>query len=168
LLSDYSKGFEKALAGVQHQLDKLLNEWLIITSYRDKFNTIINYMIQLDFNKTGGLIPAIAQDYATGEILMLAYMNQEAFDATLSSGKATYYSRSRQTLWIKGETSGNVQRVKEIRIDCDDDTILLKVEQLGGAACHTGHRSCFYKKLENGSIRVIGEPMFDPKEVYKK
>jgi len=125
-------------------------------------------MIQLDFKKTGGLIPAIAQDYATGEILMLAYMNQEAFDATLSSGKATYYSRSRQTLWIKGETSGNVQRVKEIRIDCDDDTILLKVEQLGGAACHTGHRSCFYKKLENGSIRVIGEPMFDPKEVYKK
>jgi phosphoribosyl-AMP cyclohydrolase len=125
-------------------------------------------MIQLDFNKTGGLIPAIAQDYATGEILMLAYMNQEAFDATLSSGKATYYSRSRQTLWIKGETSGNVQRVKEIRIDCDDDTVLLKVEQLGGAACHTGHRSCFYKKLENGSIRVIGEPMFDPKEVYKK
>jgi phosphoribosyl-AMP cyclohydrolase len=125
-------------------------------------------MIQLDFNKTGGLIPAIAQDYATGEILMLAYMNQEAFDTTLASGKATYYSRSRQTLWIKGETSGNVQRVKEIRIDCDDDTVLLKVEQLGGAACHTGHRSCFYKKLENGSIRVIGEPMFDPKEVYKK
>ena len=125
-------------------------------------------MIQLDFKKTGGLIPAIAQDYATGEILMLAYMNQAAFDATLTSGKATYYSRSRQTLWTKGETSGNVQRVKEIRIDCDDDTVLLKVEQLGGAACHTGHRSCFYKKLENGSIRVIGEPMFDPKEVYKK
>ena len=125
-------------------------------------------MIQLDFKKTGGLIPAIAQDYVTGEILMLAYMNQEAFDATLSSGKATYYSRSRQTLWIKGETSGNVQQVKEIRIDCDDDTVLLKVEQLGGAACHTGHRSCFHKKLENGSIRVIGEPMFDPREVYNK
>jgi phosphoribosyl-AMP cyclohydrolase len=125
-------------------------------------------MIRLDFKKTGGLIPAIAQDYATGEILMLAYMNQEAFEATLSSGKATYYSRSRQTLWIKGETSGNVQRVKEIRIDCDDDTVLLKVEQIGGAACHTGHHSCFYKKLESGSIRVIGEPMFDPKEVYKK
>ncbi len=125
-------------------------------------------MIQLDFKKTGGLIPAIAQDYATGEILMLAYMNQEAFDATLSSGKATYYSRSRQTLWVKGETSGNVQRVKEIRIDCDDDTVLLKVEQIGGAACHTGHRSCFHKTLENGSIRVIGEPLFDPKEVYQK
>jgi phosphoribosyl-AMP cyclohydrolase len=125
-------------------------------------------MIQLDFKKTGGLIPAIAQDYASGEILMLAYMNQEAFDVTLTSGKATYYSRSRQTLWTKGETSGNVQRVKEIRIDCDDDTVLLKVEQLGGAACHTGHRSCFYKKLKNGSIRVVGEPMFDPKEVYNK
>jgi phosphoribosyl-AMP cyclohydrolase len=125
-------------------------------------------MIQLDFKKTGGLIPAIAQDHATGEILMLAYMNQKAFEATLSSGKATYYSRSRQTLWIKGETSGNVQLVKEIRLDCDNDTVLLKVEQLGGAACHTGHRSCFFKKIENGSIRVIGEPMFDPKEVYKK
>ena len=125
-------------------------------------------MIQLDFKKTGGLIPAIAQDYTTGEILMLAYMNQEAFDATLSSGKATYYSRSRQTLWVKGETSGNVQQVKEIRIDCDDDTVLLKVKQLGEAACHTGHRSCFYKKIENGFIRVIGEPLFDPKEVYRK
>ena len=125
-------------------------------------------MIELNFKKTGGLIPAIAQDYATGEILMLAYMNQEAFDATLSSGKATYYSRSRQTLWIKGETSGNVQMVKEIRIDCDNDTVLLKVEQVGGAACHTGHRSCFYKKIENGSIREIGEPIFDPEEVYNK
>jgi len=123
-------------------------------------------MIKLDFKKTGGLIPAIAQDDASGEILMLAYMNQEAFDATLSSGKATYYSRSRQTLWIKGETSGNVQLVKEIRIDCDNDTVLLKVEQLGGAACHTGHRSCFYKKVEDGSLQVMGEPLFDPKEVY--
>jgi phosphoribosyl-AMP cyclohydrolase len=125
-------------------------------------------MIELNFKKTGGLIPAIAQDYATGEILMLAYMNQEAFNATLSSGKATYYSRSRQTLWVKGETSGNVQQVKEIRIDCDNDTVLLKVEQIGGAACHTGHRSCFYKKIENGSIREIGEPVFDPEEVYNK
>ena len=125
-------------------------------------------MIRIDFEKTGGLIPVIAQDYASGEILMLAYMNQQAFEATLSTGKATYYSRSRQTLWVKGETSGNVQRVKEIRIDCDDDTVLLKVEQVGGAACHTGHHSCFHKKLENGSIRIVGEPIFDPKEVYKK
>jgi phosphoribosyl-AMP cyclohydrolase len=125
-------------------------------------------MIKLDFNKTGGLVPAIAQDYQTGEILMLAYMNPDAFNATLSTGKATYYSRSRQTLWVKGETSGNMQLIKEIRIDCDDDTVLLKVEQLGGAACHTGHRSCFYKKVEDGSIRFMGEPIFDPREVYGK
>jgi phosphoribosyl-AMP cyclohydrolase len=125
-------------------------------------------MIKLDFNKTGGLVPAIVQDNETGEILMLGYMNPEAFDATLSTGKVTYYSRSRQTLWVKGETSGNVQLVKEIRIDCDDDTLLIKVEQLGGAACHTGHRSCFYKKVENGTIRIVGEPVFDPKEVYDK
>ena len=125
-------------------------------------------MINLNFTKSGGLVPAIVQDYETGEILMLAYMNREAFEATLSSGKATYFSRSRQTLWVKGETSGNMQMVKEIRIDCDDDTILLKVEQLGKAACHTGHRSCFYKIVENGSIRIAGKPLFDPKEVYDK
>jgi len=125
-------------------------------------------MIKLDFNKTGGLVPAIVQDYLTGEILMLAYMNPDAFAATLSTGKATYYSRSRQTLWVKGETSGNIQRIKEIYIDCDNDTVLLKVEQLGGAACHTGHRSCFYKKIEDGSIRVTEEPVFDPREVYDK
>jgi phosphoribosyl-AMP cyclohydrolase len=125
-------------------------------------------MLNLDFNKTGGLVPAIVQDNETGEILMLAYMNQDAFDATLLTGKATYYSRSRQSLWVKGETSGNVQLVKEIRIDCDDDTVLIKVEQVGGAACHTGHRSCFYKKVENGTIRIVGEPVFDPKEVYDK
>ena len=125
-------------------------------------------MIKLDFNKTGGLVPAIAQDYQTGEILMLAYMNPDAFNATLSTGKATYYSRSRQTLWVKGETSGNMQLIKEIRIDCDDDTVLLKVEQLGGAACHTGYRTCFYKKVEDGSIRIMEEPIFDPREVYGK
>ena len=125
-------------------------------------------MIKLDFKKTGGLIPAIVQDAATGEILMLAYMNQQAFEATLSTGKATYYSRSRQKLWVKGETSGNVQLVKEIRIDCDNDAILLKVEQRGQAACHTGHRSCFFKKVENGSIQIMGKPLFDPKEVYNK
>ena len=125
-------------------------------------------MLKLDFIKTGGLVPAIVQDFQTGEILMLAYMNPEAFNATLSTGKATYYSRSRQSLWVKGETSGNMQLIKEIRIDCDDDTVLLKVEQLGGAACHTGHRSCFFKKVEDGSIRIMGEPIFDPREVYDK
>jgi len=125
-------------------------------------------MIELDFEKTGGLLPAIAQEADTGEILMLAYMNPEAWEATLKTGKATYWSRSRQELWVKGLTSGNVQMVKEIRIDCDDDTILLKVEQVGGAACHTGHKSCFYKQVENGSVTIIGKPLFDPKEVYKK
>ncbi|MBT3310720.1 MAG: phosphoribosyl-AMP cyclohydrolase [Desulfobacterales bacterium] len=125
-------------------------------------------MIKLDFEKTGGLIPAIAQDHITGEVLMLAYINEEAWEHTLSTGKATYFSRSRQKLWIKGESSGNVQHIKEILIDCDDDTVIYKVEQVGGAACHTGHKSCFYRKIENGSINVIGEPLFDPEEVYKK
>ena len=125
-------------------------------------------MIRLDFDKVGGLIPAIVQEHETGEILMLAYMNAEAWQATVTTGKATYFSRSRQKLWIKGESSGHHQLVKEIRIDCDDDTVLLKVEQLGGAACHTGHRSCFYKKVENGSIRIMGEPIFNPEEVYEK
>jgi phosphoribosyl-AMP cyclohydrolase len=126
-------------------------------------------MIRLDFNKMGGLVPAIVQDHETGEILMLAFMNEEAWAHTRATGKATFYSRSRNTLWIKGETSGNVQLVKEIRIDCDDDTVLLKVEQVGGAACHTGHKSCFYRQItETGDAIVLGQPVFDPKEVYKK
>ena len=116
----------------------------------------------------GGLIPAIVQDFTTGEVLMLAFMNEKAWEETLSTGKVTYYSRTRQTLWIKGKTSGNVQLVKEISIDCDDDTVLLKVEQLGGAACHTGHKSCFFKKVEDGSVRIIGRPVFNPEEVYNK
>jgi len=125
-------------------------------------------MIKLDFEKTGGLIPAIVQDYETGEVLMLAYINKEAWETTLSTGKATYFSRSRQKLWIKGETSGNMQIVREIRIDCDDDTVIFKVEQIGGAACHKGYRSCFYKKVENGTVEVTEERVFDPKEVYNK
>ena len=123
--------------------------------------------IDLDFSKLDGLVPAIVQDYDTGQVLMLAFMNAEAWQATLSTGRATYYSRSRKKLWVKGETSGHVQLVKEIHIDCDDDTVLLKVEQIGGAACHTGHRSCFYRKVENGSVTICGEPVFNPKEVYK-
>lgn len=125
-------------------------------------------MIDLDFKKTNGLIPAIAQDYKTNEVLMLAYINEEAWKASLSSGKATYFSRSRNKLWIKGETSGNVQIIKEIRIDCDNDTVIFKVDQLGGAACHTGHKSCFFQLVENDSIKIIGKPVFDPGEVYKK
>lgn len=103
-------------------------------------------MIQLKFN-SDGLVPAIAQDYKTKEVLMLAYMNQEAFDLTVSTKKATYFSRSRQSLWVKGETSGHFQHVKEIYYDCDCDTILLLIEQ-EGSACHTGNHSCFYRKLE--------------------
>jgi phosphoribosyl-AMP cyclohydrolase len=126
-------------------------------------------MARLDFEKTGGMIPAVAQDYQSGEVLMLAYMNREAWETTLKSGIATYFSRSRQELWIKGRTSGHRQIVKEIRIDCDDDTVLLKVEQIGGAACHTGHRSCFHKRVKaDGTTEIIGEPIFDPQEVYKK
>ncbi|RLB85185.1 MAG: phosphoribosyl-AMP cyclohydrolase [Deltaproteobacteria bacterium] len=124
-------------------------------------------MIELDFNKINGLVPTVVQDYKTGEVLMLAFMNKEAWEKTLSTGKATYYSRSRQTLWIKGSTSGNQQIVKEIRIDCDDDTVLLKVEQIGGAACHTGHKSCFFRKVEDdGTLKILGNPLFDPNKVY--
>ncbi len=126
-------------------------------------------METLDFEKTGGLIPAVVQDAASGEVLMLAYMNAEAWQNTLSTAIATYWSRSRNQIWVKGETSGNVQRVKEIRIDCDRDTVLLKVDQIGGAACHTGHRSCFFRRVQSdGTETVVGEPVFDPKEVYKK
>lgn len=125
-------------------------------------------MVALDFDKLGGLVPAIAQDYRTGEVLMVAFMNQAAWESTLKTGRATYYSRSRKSLWVKGETSGNVQLVKEIRVDCDNDAVLLKIEQVGAAACHTGHRSCFHKQVQNESVRIIGEPIFDPKEVYKK
>jgi phosphoribosyl-AMP cyclohydrolase len=125
-------------------------------------------MIKLDFNKMDGLVPAIVQDYKTGEVLMLAFMNKKAWEATLTTGRASYYSRTRQALWIKGKTSGNMQIIKEIAIDCDDDTVLLKVEQLGGAACHTGHKSCFFKRVKNESIEIVGKPIFDPEEVYIK
>ena len=125
-------------------------------------------MIHLNFDKIGGLIPAIAQDYESGEVLMLAYINREAWEATLKTGTATYFSRSRQKLWVKGESSGNVQQIREIRIDCDDDTVIYKVRQIGGAACHTGHRSCFYKKVADGDVRIEGRPLFNPEEVYKK
>jgi phosphoribosyl-AMP cyclohydrolase len=124
-------------------------------------------MVNLNFEKTNGLIPAIAQDADTGEVLMLAYMNQASFDETLRSGKATYFSRSRNELWKKGETSGHVQQVKEIRIDCDQDTILLKVDQIGGAACHKGYKSCFYSVVENDELKIVESKIFDPKKVYK-
>ena len=125
-------------------------------------------MIEIDFNKMKGLVPAIVQDFQTNEVLMLGFMNPEAWEATLATGKATFYSRTRKELWVKGKTSGHEQIVKEIRIDCDDDTILLLVDQVGGAACHTGYRSCFFKRIEDGKIKIIGKPVFDPKEVYQQ
>jgi phosphoribosyl-AMP cyclohydrolase len=124
-------------------------------------------MVTPDFKKGNGLIPVIVQDDETKEVLMLAYMNCEAWLKTLETGKATYWSRSRNELWIKGETSGHIQLVKEILIDCDSDTVLLKVDQIGGAACHTGYRSCFYRKISDGNVEIIGERIFDPGDVYK-
>src|SRR5262245_52758805 len=106
----------------------------------------------IDFDKAGGLVPAIAQDADTGEVLMLAWMNREAFDETVRTGRAVYFSRSRNRLWRKGEESGNVQEVRGVYLDCDADTVLLKVKQIGGAACHEGYPSCFFRKLEGGEL----------------
>jgi len=124
-------------------------------------------MLEPNFAKGEGLVPVIAQDYLTNEVLMMAYMNRESWLLTLATGKATYWSRSRKSLWLKGESSGHVQQVKEIYIDCDEDTVLLKVDQLGGAACHTGYRSCFYRKLADGEVEIKEERIFNPEEVYK-
>jgi phosphoribosyl-AMP cyclohydrolase len=122
----------------------------------------------VDFEKSGGLIPAVAQDADTGEVLMLAWMNRDAYEETLRTGRACYYSRSRSKLWRKGEESGHVQEVKGIFIDCDADTVLLKVRQIGGAACHEGYRSCFFRQVKPDGLQVVGERVFDPKQVYKK
>jgi phosphoribosyl-AMP cyclohydrolase len=126
-------------------------------------------MIELDFSKGNGLLPAIAQDYKSGRVLMLAYINHASWKKTLETGDAHYWSRSRRELWHKGGTSGNVQKIKEIYVDCDNDTVVFKVEQVGGAACHLGYESCFHKKVErDGEFTVIGEKIFDPEKVYKK
>jgi phosphoribosyl-AMP cyclohydrolase len=126
-------------------------------------------MVEPAFSKdTNGLVPVIVQDDETKDILMLAYMNREAWLKTLETGKATYWSRSRKELWVKGETSGNIQMVKGICIDCDEDTVLLKVDQIGGAACHTGYRSCFYRRLADGKVEIVSEKVFNQEDVYKK
>jgi phosphoribosyl-AMP cyclohydrolase len=124
-------------------------------------------VIEIDFEKGNGLVPVIVQDADTGEVLMLAYMNRDAWLKTRQTGKATYWSRSRNELWVKGETSGHIQIVEEILVDCDSDTVLLKVRQAGGAACHTGYRSCFFRRVVNGKTEVIGERIFKPEDVYK-
>ena len=121
-----------------------------------------------NFSKGDGLVPTIAQDYKTGRVLMMAYMNEESYNETLKLGYAVYYSRSRQKLWRKGEESGNVQKVHEILIDCDCDTLLLKVDQVGGSACHEGYPSCFFRKLEGSDYVVCDERVFDPQKVYRK
>jgi phosphoribosyl-AMP cyclohydrolase len=125
-------------------------------------------MPTLRFDKGSGLLPAIVQDYKTNEVLMLAYINDLAWQKTLETGKAHYWSRSRNELWLKGETSGHQQLIKKILVDCDDDTVIYQVEQLGGAACHTGHRSCFFKQLTGEGFETFNDPVFDPREVYKK
>lgn len=127
-----------------------------------------NLVKLVDFDKGNGLVTAIAQDATTGEILMVANMNEESLAKTLETGEVVYWSRSRQKLWHKGEESGNVQKLREIFIDCDGDAVLMKVEQIGGAACHTGKRSCFFRKIEGGAVSDVGVQVFDPDEVYKK
>lgn len=119
-----------------------------------------------DFAKRGGLVTAVTQDASSGEILMVAYMNEESFRRTLELGEAVYWSTSRKELWHKGQQSGNVQVVKELRVDCDGDAVLLKVEQRGGAACHTGRRSCFFRRRDGEGWAEEGERVFDPEEVY--
>ncbi len=126
-------------------------------------------MIELDFSKGDGLLPAIVQDYFSGKVLMLAYINEASWKKTLETAEAHFWSRSRRELWHKGGTSGHVQKVKEIYADCDNDTVLFRVEQVGGAACHKGYESCFHQKVDSsGEVTVIGEKVFDPEKVYKK
>src|SRR5262245_51009904 len=122
----------------------------------------------IDLDKCGGLVPAIAQDAATGQVLMMAWMNREAYEETLRTGRACYFSRSRGKLWRKGEESGHVQEVRGVYVDCDADTILLKVHQIGGAACHEGYASCSFREVTPGGLRIVAERVFDPKSVYKK
>ncbi len=130
-------------------------------------NNIDEIVAQLKFDDKG-LLTAVAQDHKTGEILMLAHMNEESFRKTIESGEAVYWSRSRKKIWHKGEESGNVQKIKELLVDCDGDAVVMKIEQVGDAACHTGNRSCFFRRLENGTLVDVGVKIFDPDKVYKK
>ena len=126
-----------------------------------------NWEQVIDFDKAGGIVPVVTQDEGTGEVLMMAYMNHEAFAETLRTGHACYFSRSRNRLWRKGEESGNVQEVRAVYVDCDADTLLLKVRQVGGAACHEGYPSCFFRRVNDDELRIVGRRLFDPRDVYK-
>ncbi len=119
----------------------------------------------IQFNESG-IVPAIAQDSETGEILMMAWMNKEALSLSIEQQRAVYYSRSRKKLWFKGEESGHVQQIADIYTDCDQDVILLKVKQIGGIACHTGRTNCFFNKLENGKWVIVADVIKDPKQIY--
>ena len=121
-----------------------------------------------DFQKGDGLLPVIAQDADDGVVLMMAYMNAEAYAETLATGRAVYFSRSRSRLWRKGEESGNVQLVQAVYLDCDRDTILLRVKQIGDAACHEGYRTCFFRQVTPEGLKVVGQRVFDPEKVYGK
>jgi phosphoribosyl-AMP cyclohydrolase len=124
--------------------------------------------MQLDFAKLDGLLPAIVQDAATGEVLMLGFMNEEAYRQTRASGQVTFFSRSRNKLWRKGEQSGHVLRVREVRVDCDADAVLVRVDPVGPGVCHEGYRSCFFRSLDaDGAAAVIANRAFDPAAVYK-
>ena len=125
-----------------------------------------NWEQVIDFDKAGGMVPVITQDEATGEVLMMAYMNPEAFAETLRTGRACYFSRSRNRLWRKGEESGNVQEVRGVYVDCDGDALLLKVRQVGGAACHEGYPSCFFRRVSEDDVQVVAQRVFDPRQVY--
>jgi phosphoribosyl-AMP cyclohydrolase len=123
--------------------------------------------MQLDFTKQGGLIPAIIQDAGSGEVLMLGFMNEKAYAETAASGVVTFFSRSRGKLWRKGEQSGHTLRVREVRMDCDADALLVRVDPVGPGVCHEGYRSCFFRRLESdGSVVVAAERVFDPSAVY--
>lgn len=126
-----------------------------------------SYLDQIHWT-ADGLIPAIAQDYQTGEILMVAWMNRESLALTVAEQRAVYWSRSRKKLWRKGEESGNVQRIKDIQLDCDADVLTLQVEQIGGIACHTGRRSCFYRSLQDGEWQITAPVVIDPEQLYGK
>lgn len=134
-----------------------------------KYNILQELMmsIDIDFNKGNGLVPVIIQDYQDNEVLMLGFMNSEAFELTVKSGQVHYWSRSKKRIWLKGETSGHIQIVKEIRTDCDNDTLLIKVDQTGGAACHEGYRSCFFRRIEENKLITDRERIFNPEEKYR-
>jgi len=126
----------------------------------------MSYLDDITWN-SNGLVPAIAQDAATGRVLMVAWMNAEALQLSVDEQRAVYWSRSRKKLWRKGEESGHVQQIKELRLDCDSDVIVMQIEQLGGIACHTGRESCFYRVLENGEWKTADAVIKDPKDIYK-